>query len=87
MNIANTSFTTDLNFYSTNQNSTGFKGGSVASATCGRLVCDVKLSAKELIRCRSYDLTELVSQVLKDKRQAIDADEIRSKFKWVITYT
>ena len=24
---------------------------------CGRLVCDVKISSKELIRARSYDLT------------------------------
>jgi DNA polymerase alpha subunit A len=31
---------------------------------CGRLVCDVKISSKELIRARSYDLTELVNQVL-----------------------
>lgn len=65
----------------TKQNSTGFKGGSIASTTCGRLMCDVKISAKELIRCRSYDLTELVSQVLKGTRQVIDADEICGKFK------
>lgn len=61
-------------------NATGFKGGSVSSAACGRLVCDVKISAKELIRCRSYDLTELVNHVLKGKRQVIDAEEIRSRF-------
>ena len=24
---------------------------------CGRLVCDIKISCKELIRCKSYDLT------------------------------
>ena len=28
---------------------------------CGRLVCDVKISSKELIRARSYDLTGLVA--------------------------
>ena len=26
-------------------------------AMAGRMVCDVKISSKELIRCRSYDLT------------------------------
>ena len=30
---------------------------------CGRLVCDVKLSAKELIRSRSYDLGALCHNV------------------------
>lgn len=29
----------------------------------GRLVCDVKISAKELIRARSYDLESLCQQV------------------------
>uniref|UniRef100_A0A7N6BPU2 DNA polymerase n=1 Tax=Anabas testudineus TaxID=64144 RepID=A0A7N6BPU2_ANATE len=38
------------------------------SATCGRLVCDVEISAKELIRCKSYHLTELAAQVLKTER-------------------
>uniref|UniRef100_A0A7N5ZZV3 DNA polymerase n=1 Tax=Anabas testudineus TaxID=64144 RepID=A0A7N5ZZV3_ANATE len=33
------------------------------SATCGRLVCDVEISAKELIRCKSYHLTELAAQI------------------------
>ena len=75
--IINSCFT--INF--TKQNASGFKGSSVASAACGRLVCDVKISAKELIRCRSYDLTELVNQVLKGKRQVVDAEEIPSRFK------
>jgi hypothetical protein len=30
---------------------------------CGRLVCDVKISAKELIRSRSYDLGTLCQNV------------------------
>jgi hypothetical protein len=30
---------------------------------CGRLVCDVKISAKELIRSRSYDLGPLCQNV------------------------
>ncbi|XP_052126861.1 DNA polymerase alpha catalytic subunit isoform X1 [Frankliniella occidentalis] len=47
---------------------------------CGRLVCDVKISAKELIRCRSYDLSALCEAVLKlkeDERRELSADEIR----------
>ncbi|XP_034238111.1 DNA polymerase alpha catalytic subunit [Thrips palmi] len=50
---------------------------------CGRLVCDVKISAKELIRCRSYDLSALCETVLKlkeDERQDVPADEIRKYF-------
>lgn len=36
----------------------GSKGGfAERTATCGRLVCDVKVSSQELIRCKSYDLT------------------------------
>lgn len=30
---------------------------------CGRLLCDIKISAKELIRARSYDLDSLCEQV------------------------
>jgi DNA polymerase alpha subunit A len=30
---------------------------------CGRLVCDVKTSAKELIKSRSYDLGTLCQNV------------------------
>ena len=29
--------------------------------TSGRMVCDVKISSKELIRCKSYDLTGTLS--------------------------
>ena len=32
----------------------------------GRLVCDVKISARELIRARSYDLDTLCQQVCYD---------------------
>ncbi len=52
-----------------------------ASAASGRLVCDVQISARELIRCRSYDLTELTSHVLKKKRLEIDPDMIRGYYK------
>ncbi|XP_061614708.1 DNA polymerase alpha catalytic subunit isoform X2 [Phyllopteryx taeniolatus] len=48
------------------------------SATCGRLVCDTEISAKELIRCKSYHLTELVVQVLKTERANIPEESIRN---------
>lgn len=43
----------------------GFRASaSERIATAGRMVCDVKISSKELIRCRSYDLTgECVSEL------------------------
>ncbi|XP_061569459.1 DNA polymerase alpha catalytic subunit isoform X2 [Cololabis saira] len=50
------------------------------SATCGRLVCDVEISAKELIRCKSYHLTELTSQVLKMERVAVPQEEIKNLY-------
>ncbi|KAK7499236.1 hypothetical protein BaRGS_00009496, partial [Batillaria attramentaria] len=50
------------------------------SAMCGRLLADVKISARELIRCRSYDLTELVSHILHAKRVQLDYDEIRDMY-------
>ena len=37
-------------------------------ATIGRLVCDLKISAKELIRCKSYELGALVEKVLREGR-------------------
>ncbi|XP_034428633.1 DNA polymerase alpha catalytic subunit isoform X1 [Hippoglossus hippoglossus] len=50
------------------------------SATCGRLVCDVEISAKELIRCKSYHLTELTAQVLKTERVTIPQEEIKNLY-------
>ena len=47
------------------------------SATCGRIICDTMISARELIRAKSYDLTEIVSQVLRQKREELDADQLR----------
>ncbi|GAB1605260.1 DNA polymerase alpha catalytic subunit-like [Argonauta hians] len=51
-----------------------------SSVTCGRLLCDVKISSKELVRLKSYDLTELGSQILKQKRIAVDQDHIRDMY-------
>lgn len=40
------------------------KGYEEKTAMCGRLLCDVKISAKELIQAKSYELAPLVSKVL-----------------------
>uniref|UniRef100_A0A3B5AJM4 DNA polymerase n=1 Tax=Stegastes partitus TaxID=144197 RepID=A0A3B5AJM4_9TELE len=50
------------------------------SATCGRLVCDVEISAKELIRCKSYHLTELTAQVLKMERITVPQEDIKNLY-------
>nr|XP_057915854.1 DNA polymerase alpha catalytic subunit isoform X2 [Doryrhamphus excisus] len=50
------------------------------SATCGRLVCDIEISAKELIRCKSYHLTELAAQVLKTERATVPQENIRNLY-------
>ncbi|XP_053715701.1 DNA polymerase alpha catalytic subunit isoform X2 [Synchiropus splendidus] len=50
------------------------------SATCGRLVCDVEISAKELIRCKSYNLTELTAQLLKMERITIPQENIKNLY-------
>ncbi|XP_029955043.1 DNA polymerase alpha catalytic subunit isoform X3 [Salarias fasciatus] len=58
----------------------GRSGFAEKSATCGRLVCDVEISAKELIRCKSYHLTELAAQVLKTERTTVPQEEIRNLY-------
>ena len=37
-------------------------------AMAGRLICDLKISAKELIRCKSYELAALAEKLLGEKR-------------------
>lgn len=59
----------------------GRSGFAEKSATCGRLVCDVEISAKELIRCKSYHLTELAAQVLKMERAVIPQENIRNFYR------
>uniref|UniRef100_A0A8C2E742 DNA polymerase n=1 Tax=Cyprinus carpio TaxID=7962 RepID=A0A8C2E742_CYPCA len=56
----------------------GRSGFAEKSATCGRLVCDVEISAKELIRCKSYHLTELAAQLLKTERVVVPPENIRN---------
>ena len=53
-------------------------------ATVGRLVADLKISAKELIRCKSYELGALAEKCLKagdeEKRQPLDPDTLRKAY-------
>ena len=50
----------------------------------GRLVCDLKISAKELIRCKSYDLGSLVEKLLGkslEARTEIGCEEMRKAYE------
>lgn len=47
----------------------------------GRVLCDIKTSAEELIHARAYDLTELTSQVLNQTRKEYTHQEIVESFK------
>lgn len=58
----------------------GRSGFAEKSATCGRLVCDVEISAKELIRCKSYSLTELAAHVLRVERATVPPENIRNLY-------
>ena len=51
-----------------------------SSVTVGRLLCDIEIAAKELIRVKSYDLNELSRQVLKKKedKKEFNQAEIKS---------
>uniref|UniRef100_A0A8C8VE11 DNA polymerase n=1 Tax=Pelusios castaneus TaxID=367368 RepID=A0A8C8VE11_9SAUR len=59
----------------------GGRGGfAERNAACGRMICDVEISAKELIRCKSYHLSELVHQILKTERVTIPPEEMRNMY-------
>ncbi|KAB1252862.1 DNA polymerase alpha catalytic subunit [Camelus dromedarius] len=58
----------------------GRSGFGERNATCGRMICDVEISAKELIRCKSYHLSELVQQILKTERVVIPVENIRNMY-------
>uniref|UniRef100_A0A2K5N6F7 DNA polymerase n=1 Tax=Cercocebus atys TaxID=9531 RepID=A0A2K5N6F7_CERAT len=58
----------------------GRSGFGERNATCGRMICDVEISAKELIRCKSYHLSELVQQILKTERVVIPTGDIRNMY-------
>ncbi|XP_072033839.1 DNA polymerase alpha catalytic subunit-like [Amphiura filiformis] len=53
---------------------------SERNAACGRMLCDIKISARELIRCKSYDLTELANQILKEQRKEVPFEEFKNMF-------
>ena len=46
-------------------------------------MCDVEISAKELIRCKSYHLTELAAQILKTERAVVPPENIRNFYRSV----
>ncbi len=46
----------------------------------GRPVCDVKTTARELIRAKSYDLPELVSHILRTTHQPMEQEDILRAF-------
>lgn len=47
----------------------------------GRVMCDVRISAMEFIRARSYDLTELMSQILGKTRVEYNHKSLVDAFK------
>ncbi|CAG2165802.1 unnamed protein product [Oppiella nova] len=47
---------------------------------CGRIVCDIKISSKELIRAKSYDLTQLSTQILKKSRFEVEQHFLSNYF-------
>ncbi|XP_041439483.1 DNA polymerase alpha catalytic subunit-like isoform X1 [Xenopus laevis] len=58
----------------------GRSGFAERNAACGRIICDIEISAKELIRCKSYHLSELVHQILKAERVVIPPENIRNAY-------
>ncbi|XP_030058230.1 DNA polymerase alpha catalytic subunit isoform X2 [Microcaecilia unicolor] len=58
----------------------GRSGFAERNAACGRMICDIEISAKEMIRCKSYHLSELVHQILKTERVTIPPENIRSAY-------
>ncbi|XP_058391579.1 DNA polymerase alpha catalytic subunit isoform X3 [Diceros bicornis minor] len=58
----------------------GRSGFGERNATCGRMICDVEISAKELIRCKSYHLSELVQQILKTERVVIPMENVQNMY-------
>jgi len=60
------------------------KSYQAKTAVSGRLVCDIKLSAQELIKARSYDLDTLCETILKlpeNQRTVLTVDDVRNSYK------
>lgn len=47
---------------------------------CGRLICDTYLASKDLIRSKSYRMTDLAKSQLKIEREDIEFDKIANYF-------
>ncbi|CAF0773863.1 unnamed protein product [Adineta ricciae] len=61
------------------------KVSTIKNPTCGRLLCDISISARELLtKCKSYDLEELCKVVLNTEQQqlyrAYSIDQTREAF-------
>lgn len=55
----------------------------IQTVCAGRLLCDVMISAKELLsKCKSFDLPDLVSHILKDKKAIRDYEEEKNVEKY-----
>ncbi|CAN7995918.1 unnamed protein product, partial [Ixodes pacificus] len=48
--------------------------------TPGRLVCDLKISSKELVQCKSYDLTELARTLLHKQRLELGPERLQNMY-------
>ena len=58
------------------------RGRSIGHLLCaGRPVCDVKISAKELIRAKSFDLPELANTVLRTPHQPMEHEDVLKAFR------
>ncbi|EEC11228.1 DNA polymerase alpha catalytic subunit, putative [Ixodes scapularis] len=53
--------------------------------TPGRLVCDLKISSKELVQCKSYDLTELARTLLHKQRLELGPERLQNMYRSVST--
>ncbi|KAL1440998.1 hypothetical protein MTO96_008921 [Rhipicephalus appendiculatus] len=49
--------------------------------TPGRLVCDAKVSARELVQCKSYDLSELVKTLLRKEHVPLTAEQVLDMYR------
>lgn len=51
------------------------------SVVSGRLICDTYLSSKELIKSKTYSLTQLAASQLKIKREDLDAEKVMHSYE------
>lgn len=49
--------------------------------TPGRLVCDAKVSARELVQCKSYDLSELARTLLHKEYVPLTAEQVLDMYR------